>query len=163
MALNEKPGKSATFLPVRVVEKRAPSEQRESVARQGARALPTVDIVMGSKRGVHEIPGLRAVWSGTGPSLGPLSRTPNASAFCGGEGAQVGYPGRPPSDPEGLLCALPRGANASFPWLPGLYTHAHAPYGRFLDTSSFLQSVEFGTRQSATSIRPTGYQHIATG
>ena len=52
-ALNEKPAKPAAFLPVRVVEKRARSEQREGGSRQGALTLATVDVVVGSKRVVR--------------------------------------------------------------------------------------------------------------
>ena len=48
-ALNEKPARPAAFLPVRVVEKRARSEQREGGRRQGDLTLATVDVVVGSK------------------------------------------------------------------------------------------------------------------
>jgi hypothetical protein len=39
-ALSEKPAKPAAFLPVHVVEGRAPSEQREIAARQGTPSVP---------------------------------------------------------------------------------------------------------------------------
>lgn len=52
-ALKEKPAKPASFLPVRVVEKRGPSEQKESGARQVAPALPTVEVVVGNNRVVR--------------------------------------------------------------------------------------------------------------
>jgi transposase-like protein len=52
-ALNEKPAKPAAFLPVRVVEKRARSEQGEGDSRQGDLSPTTVDVVVGSKRVVR--------------------------------------------------------------------------------------------------------------
>jgi transposase-like protein len=52
-ALNEKPARPAAFLPVRVVEKRARSEQREGGGRQDDLTLATVDVVVGNKRVVR--------------------------------------------------------------------------------------------------------------
>ena len=52
-ALKEQPAKAAAFLPVQVVEKRAPSARREGSVPRGASALPTVDVVVGSKRVVR--------------------------------------------------------------------------------------------------------------
>jgi hypothetical protein len=52
-ALKEQPAKPAAFLPVQVVKKRAPSAHREGGVPGGAPALPTVDIVVGSKRVVR--------------------------------------------------------------------------------------------------------------
>jgi hypothetical protein len=48
-ALKEQPAKAAAFLPVQVVEKRAPSARREGGVPRGAPALATVDVVVGSK------------------------------------------------------------------------------------------------------------------
>jgi hypothetical protein len=52
-ALKEQPAKPAAFLPVQVVEKRQPSASREGGVPRGAPALPTVDVVVGSKRVVR--------------------------------------------------------------------------------------------------------------
>lgn len=52
-ALNKQPAKPAAFLPVQVVEKRPPSASREGGVPRGAPALPTVDVVVGSKRVVR--------------------------------------------------------------------------------------------------------------
>jgi transposase-like protein len=52
-ALKEQPEKPGAFLPVQVVKKRAPSAHREDDVPRGAPALPTVDIVVGSKRVVR--------------------------------------------------------------------------------------------------------------
>jgi len=52
-AFNEKPARPAAFLPVRVVEKRARSEQREGGGRQDDLTLATVDVVVGNKRVVR--------------------------------------------------------------------------------------------------------------
>ena len=52
-ALKEKPTKPAAFLPVQVVEKRAPSARREGGVPGGAPALPTVEVVLGSQRVVR--------------------------------------------------------------------------------------------------------------
>ena len=49
-ALNEEPAQPAAFLPVRVVEKQARSEQREADSRQGGLTPTTVDVVVGRKR-----------------------------------------------------------------------------------------------------------------
>src|SRR5664279_1686968 len=52
-ALNKQPAKPAAFLPVQVVEKRAPSAHRESSIPRCAPDLPTVDVVVGGKRVVR--------------------------------------------------------------------------------------------------------------
>jgi hypothetical protein len=51
--LNKKTVKAATFLPVRVVGKRDPSEGQEGGSRQGSVFPPTVDVVVSSKRVVR--------------------------------------------------------------------------------------------------------------
>jgi hypothetical protein len=51
--LKEQPAKAAAFLPVEVVEKRAPSASREGSVPRDAPALPTVDVVVGSNRVVR--------------------------------------------------------------------------------------------------------------
>jgi hypothetical protein len=52
-ALNEKPTKPAAFLPVQVVEKRAPSGYRERGSRLDAPAPPTVEVVLSRQRVVR--------------------------------------------------------------------------------------------------------------
>jgi len=52
-ALKEQPAKPAAFLPVQVVKKRGPSAHQEEGVPRDAPALPTVDIVVGSKRVVR--------------------------------------------------------------------------------------------------------------
>jgi|ERR1017187_752226 transposase-like protein len=49
-ALKEQPAKPAAFLPVQVIEKRAPSASREGGVPRGAPALSTVDVVLDSQR-----------------------------------------------------------------------------------------------------------------
>jgi transposase-like protein len=51
--LREKPVKQSPFLPVEVVEKRAPLEHRESDSQDGGVARVTIDIVVGSQRVVR--------------------------------------------------------------------------------------------------------------
>ena len=52
-ALKEQPAKPAAFLPVQVVKRRAPSTSREGGVPHGSPGLPTVDVVVGSKRVVR--------------------------------------------------------------------------------------------------------------